>query len=339
MTCGKTCAYITAALLLIAGIVIVIMGPLNMNLAEDALHHACTEYSEAADCAVEAIVDGAVADATSQGATLEDDSGDVAKDDIKNQMGDMYNDCMWRIRDEVGECKDCPEEDGKKGDYRKCNCDGTSFSMFMQYLKLGFIMLGVFGVVFCFIVAILAILATQHKLVCYYSTCAGLLCVIFMGLGVVLIGMAVASSASQSPITEWMNDCEDEIRDMSGMGSEPGSDCIVEAACDVFSYVLAKLTNIGFALGIPYMLSGLAMFVACYACCCCKTAFAPPADDATQHHAAPAGDAVLGHQQEQDQDHDDFPGAEFYPVGGGHPTGKSAGVPPPAQPGLYPAAY
>jgi hypothetical protein len=242
------------------------------------------------------------------------------------------------MRSENLECS-CPEDTSK---WKECDCSNGNFAATVIGLWPNVMIgIGVFGVVFCLIVAILAIMATRQSSAVYcYSACSGLLTLIFLAVGVVftIIGLSAAApsniSTQMDPQLTWVGNAD---QCPAGLATLMGSDttdkatmCLTEALCQALTVILEKLTILGFGIGIPYFVAGGAMFFACYACCCCSKQFKEEGSGATA--GAP------GHE-------DDFPGAEFYPPPNEVPSppmdpmaNKASGQQL-SQPGIYPSAY
>ena len=194
------------------------------------------------------------------------------------------------MREEQLECA-CPEDNSK---WRECDCSKSSknpeesndnaVAMLIRLWPRVMFGAGISGLVFCLIVAILAIMTTRKPwAVCYYSACSGLLALIFLAVGAVFIIIGLSSAAPNNVTTQvdsslsWVGN-ENEC--LIGMASVMGSDitdeatmCLMDALCQVLTIILKRLTLLGLGIGIPYFVAGAAMFIACYTCCCCKSAF------------------------------------------------------------------
>jgi hypothetical protein len=225
-----------------------------------------------------------------------------------------------QMRQEMLECA-CPTDTSK---WEECDCSsaGNPMAQVMEIWPIFMISIGIFGLVFCLIVAILAILATrQPSAVCCYSACSGFLVLIFLAVGVVffMIGLSAAAPSSLTtradPSLTWVGneeECPSGLATWMGAGTDDQAMmCLVDALCQALTVTLARLTLLGFGIGVPYLVAGGAMLLACYACCCCK--FDEP--------GAPATAAAPGNEG-------DFPAAQLKPP----PHGDAAPAPPAAEP-------
>ena len=212
---------------------------------------------------------------------------------------EMYNACMHQMRTEHLECA-CPKETSK---WKECDCSKSSKNPEESNDNAAAVLIGLwpsiimgigsFGLVFCFIVAILAIMATrQSSALCCYSACSGLLALTFLAVGAVFV-MIGLSAATPSVITTrigpsltWVGNENECPRGMAtAMGSDISDDatmCLTAAMCQALTVILARFTILGLGIGIPYFVAGAAMCIACYASCCCKSAF--------EEHGTPGND-------------------------------------------------
>lgn len=342
-SCGKTCALVTAILLLACGATTIIIAATSMNVPEDSISVACEKLSGSVDCIAITIQ----AEIKKETKDIEDGPQKAAKEaEIEaNIMAnipkkeDLYNGCMHQIRQENLECV-CDDDVTK---WKDCDCsEGNAAAMVIGIWPSIMIGIGMFGLVFCVIVAILAFMATRKSsAVCCYSACSGLLALIFLAVGAVftMIGLSAASPSNLAtqadPTLTWVGDeaqCPDGFAVLMGSDSDDENQalkCLLEALCAALTVILQKLTVLGLGIGIPNFVAGAAMFIACYACCCCKSAF--------EEQGAPATAGAPGNE-------DDFPGAEFYPppneaASPVDPMASKASGQPLSQPGIYPSAY
>ena len=108
------------------------------------------------------------------------------------------------------------------------------------------------GFVFAVLVAGLAVVATRTPKGCgsvyLYSTCAGLLCPVFIAVGGGMTVLGVGLKVPGSVVARWIDDCEAELGDSTG--------CAQEKMCAVLRDLRDKLLTLMLGAGVPLLVAG-----------------------------------------------------------------------------------
>jgi len=168
-----------------------------------------------------------------------------------------------------------------------CGCDGSEYQGVDGTWRLLCLALGAVGLIGAVIfTGIPAGVAGWKKIPCInvicFSVCSGIWSLIFIGCGAAFLAISVMLSPAGPWGKEVMKVCpKEEVdleTDMLDETTAEAIDCAAESLCRGTHTILSNLVRTSNAIGAPFMIAGIVMFVGCYVCCCCKNSV-PQGDD------------------------------------------------------------
>jgi hypothetical protein len=173
----------------------------------------------------------------------------------------IYSECMWQIKNDALSCECGVRINNDPAAYLKCDCKNFDFP---EWKLLAFAILG--AGIMCILIAICGCGASfKAAPVALYSVCSGLFTLIFLVIGVMLVGIGMVVSGSLNdavpkeergklPFALFKKDqCLIYIRNQlqtsfSGSPLDP-TECLTDAACVTAKYLFDKAVVFLYGLG------------------------------------------------------------------------------------------